>query len=530
MTNKTAKAFSYSVVIALGGFVFGFDASVISGVIGYVTKEFGLTAAQQGWIVGVPTLAAVFASLTVGVLADYFGRKRVLQFLALLYTVSAIASAFAYDFWSLTIARAIGGYAFGSLVLAPVFIAELSPAKLRGRLVAVNQLNIVVGLSAAYFVSLIFQRLAGMDLAIVDALGLKEHTWNWMLGVEAVPAFIWLVMLTFIPRSPRWLATAGKWEEAEEVLHKIAPPSEVQSSLDDIRSNITGMHDSFTARLGQLFSRKMMFILPLGIVIAIIQQITGINVVFFYAATIFELSGVGTDAAFVQAVSVGLVNVIFTFVAMAMIDSIGRKPLMIIGLLGVSLSLGLAAYGFSKATYTLDQPTAIEVAQSLERDDVTAEDAQKGLLAIADKTFNSDVEFRNAITDVLGPMEFEFHEAKIFQTSMTVDARMILFGILGFVASFAISLGPVMWVLLSEIFPVKIRGLAISLVTIFNSGTSFLVTRYFPEVVDASGIAFVFTGFTVFGILGLVFVVIFLPETKGLSLEEIEKKFVLSKG
>ena len=515
MAPQTRNALRYSIIISLGGFVFGFDASVISGVVGYVTREFQLTPLQQGMVVSAPTLAAVFASLTVGVLADFFGRKRVLQFLALLYTVSAVFSALADSFQSLVIARAIGGYAFGSLILAPVYIAELSPDRLRGRLVSINQLNIVVGLSAAYFVNYLIQIASGSGAPWVTSLGIDTHTWNWMLGIETLPALAWFLLLIGVPRSPRWLSTQGKWEEAEQVLRRIVESSELQKALDEIGSAVGAPAASLKSRLEELFSRKMIFILTIGLIVAVVQQITGINIVFFYATTIFEQSGVGTDAAFAQAASIGVVNVIFTLIAMATIDSLGRKPLMVVGLAGVAVSMAIVAYGFHQATYTIT-PDALEALE--ESLDVET------LAPIVGVEYQSDVAFKRAVGEAIGVGALRDNEAAILNAAMSANARLILFGILAFVASFAMSLGPVMWVLLSEIFPVKIRGVAISLVTIFNSGASWLVQFLFPIEVATFGSAGVFFSFSIFAVIGLGLVAWLLPETKGLSLEKLEEK------
>ncbi len=514
-SREVRNAFRYSIIIALGGFVFGFDASVISGVIGYVTREFGLSPLQQGLVVSAPTLAAVLASLTVGFLADLYGRKRMLQLMALLYIISAIFSALADSYMSLVIARAVGGYAFGSLYLAPVYIAELSPARLRGRMVSVNQLNIVVGLSAAYFINYYIQSISTSDAAWVSMLGVDKHTWNWMLGVEALPAAIWLGLLTFVPRSPRWLGTQGRWDEARAVVRQVTPPSEAETAIKEIEDTIGESATTLGDRLGELFSRKMIFIVTIGLVIAIVQQITGINIVFFYATTIFEQSGVGTNAAFAQAISIGLVNVVFTLIAMAAIDSIGRKPLMVIGLFGVAVSMGLVAWGFHNATYLLPQEALNELELSAYAEQ---------LAPVLGVEFASDVSFKNAIIAAIGDTVMRDNEAAILSVSMSANAKLILFGILGFVASFALSLGPVMWVLLSEIFPVKIRGLAVSLITVFNSGTSWLVQFLFPWSVAHIGSAGVFLAFSIFAIIGLVLVAWLLPETKGLSLEKLEAK------
>ena len=236
---------------------------------------------------------------------------------------------------------------------------------------------------------------------------------------------------------------------------------------------------------------------------------------FFNATTIFEQSGVGTDAAFALAISIGLVNIVFTVIAMAAIDSLGRRPLLIIGLVGVAFSMAVVAYGFNEATYELDAAAMAELEETAEL---------SALQSLVGVEFGSDIDFKNAAKEAVGASTFRDNEAAILNAAMAANSRLILFGILGFVASFAISLGPVMWVLLSEIFPVRIRGVAISLVTLFNSASSWLVQFLFPWTVATVGVAGVFLSFSIFALIGLVLVAWLLPETKGLSLEELEKK------
>ncbi|MEM8934510.1 MAG: MFS transporter, partial [Acidobacteriota bacterium] len=214
MPDKTRNVFAFASTVSLGGFIFGFDATVISGVIGFVTREFDLDTLQQGMVVGAPTLASVLAAVSVGPLADLVGRRRMLQWLALLYTVSAVLSALAPSYLALVAARFLGGYAFGTLVLAPLYIAEISPAKMRGFMVSVNQLNIVIGFSAAYFANFYILEASQSGAAWVTRFGLDQETWRFMLGVEIVPALLYLVLLTFfVPESPRWLIVRGRIDE-----------------------------------------------------------------------------------------------------------------------------------------------------------------------------------------------------------------------------------------------------------------------------------------------------------------------------
>jgi MFS family permease len=245
----------------------------------------------------------------------------------------------------------------------------------------------------------------------------------------------------------------------------------------------------------------------------VLQQITGINSVFFYAPMIFEQSGIGTDAAFIQAILVGLINVVFTIVAMGLIDKLGRKPLLAIGVTGVALSMFLLSYSFNAATYTLTNDSISKLPKEINVEQISV---------LQDKTYQSDTEFKQAVTEVIGVAAQNKYESELISASITMNALLILFGILGFVASFAISLGPVMWVLFSELFPNKIRGIAISFVGFINSAVSFLVQLVFPWELEKLGSTLTFLLYGIFALIGLVFIMKLLPETKGKSLEELE--------
>lgn len=516
MTPTYRSATIYAMIIAIGGFVFGFDASVIGGVVGYITSQFELEPWQIGLVVSAPTLAAIFASLSVGFVSDMIGRRRVLMMLALLYLLSAGASALSPNFLSLTIARAIGGYAFGSLTQAAIYIAEISPARLRGRMVAINQMTIVVGISTAYFTNLAIQNLAGSGLMWTETSGLAAEPWRWMLGLEVLPATVWLFALQIVPESPRWLATKNRWEEARLVLANIVPQEEVQQTLAEMQTQLKGVTQSNLPQLSELIGPKIRFALLIGFIMAVIQQITGINTVFFYATTIFEQSGVGTNAAFAQAVLVGLINVFVTAIAMLAIDKWGRRPLMIIGLIGVTLSMSLVAYGFYDATYIITHEAIISLGESIDTSTLTP---------LVDTIYASDLAFKTALTEAIGPTVLRDNEALLLSAAMHASSNLILAGILLFVASFALSLGPVMWVFLSEIFPSQVRGAAISIITLFNSGSSWLVQFLFPIQLAYTGIASVFAGYAVCAVVGLGLILWLMPETKGLTLEEIEDTF-----
>jgi sugar porter (SP) family MFS transporter len=460
VTQSTRHLTTTSQIVALGGFLMGFDVSVISGVVRFVEDEFALGPLQLGWVVSSLSLTAAAGMLASGPLSDRLGRRPVLQIAAVLFAVSAIASAVAPGYISLVIARMIGGLGVGAaLIVAPMYIAEMAPPESRGRFVSFNQLNIVVGISAAFFSNYLILTLGDSGAAWAQTLRLGDWNWRWMLGIETLPAVAYLLALSLVPESPRWLAMRGRDAEATEILGRVAG-SRAVAVLREVKESIAA-----EARLGQaswrvLLHPSLRLVMAIGIVVGILQQITGINAVFFYAPMIFERSGIATNAAFMQAALVGLVNLVFTLVAMAMIDRFGRRPLLGFGLAGIAACMLLLAWAFSSGDGN--------------------------------------------------------------------NPRLILFGILGFVASFAVSLGPVMWVLFSELFPNRARGIAISFVGLVNSATAFLVTLIFPWQLQSLGSAKTFLIYGLFALAGLAFVMRVLPETKGRSLEELETMLLRS--
>ena len=458
MTPSARYLTTTALIVALGGFLMGFDVSVVSGVVRFVEAEFALGPLQIGWVVSSLSLTAAIGMLASGPLSDRLGRRPVLQIAAVLFAVSAIASAVAPDYFTLVVARMLGGFGVGAaLIVAPMYIAEMAPPASRGRFVSFNQLNIVIGISAAFFSNYLILTLGESGGAWAEALRLGEWNWRWMLGIETLPAVAYLFALSLVPESPRWLAMRGRDAEATEVLGRVAGDG-AAAVLRDVKESIAA-----EARLGQASWRALLhpslrLVMTVGIVIGILQQVSGINAVFFYAPMIFEKSGIGTNAAFMQAALVGLVNLVFTVVAMAVIDRFGRRPLLVFGLSGIAACMLLLAWGFS-----------------------AGDDA---------------------------------------------NPRLILVAILGFVASFAVSLGPVMWVLFSELFPNRVRGVAISFVGLVNSGTAFLVILVFPWQLQSLGSATTFLLYALFALAGLAFVLRVLPETKGRSLEELEAVLV----
>jgi sugar porter (SP) family MFS transporter len=470
MTQNTRFTIRVALIVALGGFLMGFDASVISGVVGFIEPEFNLSNIQLGWAVASLTLTATLAMMVSGPLSDRFGRRPVLKVAAVLFAISAIASALAPDYLTLVAARMLGGFGVGAaLIIAPMYIAEIAPPEIRGRMVSFNQLNIVIGISAAYFSNYLILSLGQSDLAWAQSLNLGDWNWRWMLGVEALPAIFYFFALFSVPESPRWLVMHGRDREALGIMERVVGHTQATTDLREVRNSLDAEADKERGTIRELFQPAMRLVLTIGISVAILQQITGINSVFFYAPMIFEQSGIGTDAAFMQAVLVGLVNLVFTVLAILLIDKLGRRPLLGFGLAMIAACMLLLAYAFGSASYS-------------------------------------------SSGELIG-----------------MNPTLVLIGILGFVAGFAISLGPVMWVLFSELFPNRIRGVAISFVGLINSGVSFIVQLVFPWELENFGPSTTFLVYGLFAIAGLILVMRILPETKGRSLEELEAELVKGK-
>jgi len=515
MKKQKKSVLLIALVIAMGGFLMGFDASVISGVVKFIEPEFNLSKLELGWAVASLSLTATLAMMFAGPLSDRFGRRIILKYAALLYAISALLSAIAPSFIILVIARMIGGLGVGaSLILAPMYIAELSPPDTRGKMVSFNQLNIVIGISVAFFTNYLIVHLAGSDASWVESLKIRENNWRWMLGIELLPAVLYFFLLLIVPQSPRWLVMKGRYDEALKIMKSLGDEAIAEKVINEIKENV--LLDTTPKKktpLKELFLPAMRLVLTIGLIVSVLQQITGINSVFFYAPMIFEQSGIGTDASFIQAILVGITNVVFTIVAMALIDKLGRKPLLVIGVSSIAFFMFLLAFGFNQATYTLTETSISKL---------PAEINTSQLSPLINKTFDSDTKFKDEVTAIMGAETEKKFESDFITAAITMNPILILIGILGFVAAFAVSLGPVMWVLFSELFPNAIRGLAISFVGFINSAISFLVQLVFPWELATLGSTGTFLLYGIFAFVGLLLIIKLLPETKGKSLEELE--------
>jgi MFS transporter, SP family, arabinose:H+ symporter len=448
----TSRSIRIALVAALGGFLLGFDATVISGAVPFIRGYFGLGGASGslalGWAVSSLGWGAMAGNLCTGVLSDRYGRRAVLLLTAVLFFGSSLLAAAAHAYPTFILARILGGLAVGAAILtAPMYIAEIAPADRRGLLVATNQLMIVIGISASFFSN---------DLILTSGAG----SWRWMLGVEAIPAVVFLALLTTVPESPRWLLGRGRRREALEVMRAIHG-READAELGNVQLAPQARRaGSWSA----LFGRRMRFVMVFAAGLAFFQQITGINAVLYYLPTIFAQAGGGLHSAFRQAAIVGAVNFAMTIVAMRWLDRLGRKPLLVVGTGGMAAALLAIGWAFRAG-------------------------AGSGGVAVAHPT-------------------------------------IVLIAVVAFVASFAISLGPVTWVMVAEIFPNEQRALALSVVGFWNSLVSATVTLVFPWETAHWGASGTFFGYGLLAVAALVFVLLLGPETRGKTLEEIERSFL----
>ncbi len=489
-----------SLIVALGGFLLGFDSAVISGAVKGITVYFEMTKAMVGFSVGCVIFGAMAGNLMAGPMADKFGRKKVLIFVAALFAISASWSALATGYVEFVIARIIGGIGVGGAILiAPIYIAEIAPPKLRGSLVSFNQLNIVLGISVAYFSNYFLVNIEG-------------DSWRWMLGVEAIPAVIYFFGLFTVPRSPRWLIRKlNQIEGARKILTKIGGEAYAEYTIEEIQQGLAKKESK--GKLSDIFKSKYATIMTIALGIAFFQQITGINAVFYYAPTIFEQAGGSTDSSFLQAIVVGLTNLAFTLVAIWLIDKLGRKPLLLIGTVAMTVALLMTTFAFKNATYdfnteNLGKVQNTEIKTVLSTLEGQSFDSQSALFAVVQNQLDGDL---------FG--EFEREELKNF---ISINATLVLVAILLYVAAFAISLGPVMWTLISEVFPSKIKAIAISVVGFFNSLISYTVTQVFPWELSSLGPTTTFAIYAALSFCAILFVYKFVIETKGRSLEEVE--------
>ena len=517
MSNFKKNAFKYSTIVALGGFVFGLDAALISGAFKFITAEFDLNEWQVGALGFGPGIGVLIALPLAAWSSNKYGRKATLKVIAAMYLISALGSAFAPSFVTLFSARLLGGLAFSSITLAAMYIGEIAPAERRGKLVSMTQINIVIGITIAYFINYWLVETANSDAEWVTTFGIREYTWRWMLGIEVIPALIWFGLLYLVPRSPAWLVYKGEFDEAKRTLSKVVPESEIEEKVEEMKLSLqeSNQDRSVGTQMKEIFSKKMTIIAIVAFTMAIVQQSTGINAVLTYAPTVMEQLGLGEKAAFQQAIWIGLVSIVFTVLSLVMIDKAGRRPLMISGLIWVILSLGICAYGFDSAKYEVTNEAIAEMQDIPNVDKLTT---------LVGKQFDSDIEFKEAVKGVMGDISARDNSSVFLQKSAVLNATLILIGILSFIAAFHFSVGPIMWVLLSEIFPISVRGIAIPFFALLSSTISALTQFFFPWQLANMGASTIFLFYGAIVFVGLIILYKFLPETKNLTIEEIQAK------
>lgn len=445
--SSAAFLFKVSAIAALGGLLFGYDTAVIAGAIGFLQIKFNLSAAMIGWAASSAIWGCVLGAMVAGYMSDRIGRKKVLLITAVLFAVSAIGSGIPNNLTQFILARFIGGVGVGAAsMLSPLYISEVAPARIRGTLVSLYQLAIVIGINLVYYIN--------MEIATQNSEAWNiDLGWRYMLGSETIPAVLFLLLLFIVPESPRWLVKNKREQEALNTLTKINGKEEAEEVMQEIKEALT--HETGTVR--ELFKPGLRMALLVGVVLALFSQITGINAIIYYAPEIFKSIGFATDSALTQTLLIGVVNTIFTFVALWLIDKVGRRALLLWGVSGMVVCL-------------------------------------------------------------LGV-------GICFYYSFTSGPWVLLF-ILGFIACFASSLGPIPWVIMSEIFPTKIRGVAMSFCTMILWIGVILITQLTPMLLKGMGGAFTFWIFTINAIVLLIFIWKMVPETMGRTLEEIEQSWL----
>lgn len=524
MDSNTRRAFIYATIVAMGGFVFGVDAALISGGVDLIKAEFSLSPEQVGTFVSAPGWAVLVSLPFFGIVCNRFGRKKAILVISILYLISAIASTFAPNFWTLTAARFLGGVGWCSITLASMYIGEIAPPKWRGKLVSMTQINIVVGLFGAYFITYLIHHLVGSDTGLLTSWGANaQNEWRWMLGAEIPICLVWIFLLAIIPESPYWSIYAGREEEARRNLLKIMPEDKIEGHIREVSQSLDSgskERSNFQEFLA-IFSRPMWLIFIIAFTIAIAQQSSGINAVLFYAQTIFKQLGIGEDAAFVQAVWVGLTSVIFTVLGLLLVDKLGRRPLVIWGMVWIIASLGLCAYAFNGARYKLSTESVAAFQQEM-----AEQDGIDKLSQLSDVEYKSDIDFRVALREAIGDEATSNNFSRFLESAISINSMLVLLGILSFIAAFHFSVGPVMWVIFSEIFPASIRGMAIPFFAVVTSLTSALVQFFFPRQLESMGMSTIFLTYGATVLIGLIILFFTLRETKNMSIEEIEDALV----
>lgn len=441
-------------VASLGGVLFGFDTAVISGTFSFVEQHFTLDKIEVGWFASSALVGAIAGAAIAGVLSDKLGRKPVLMVSAMLFLISALGSTVPPNFVFLICARLLGGIGVGmASVLAPLYISEIAPPKIRGRLVALYQLSIVIGILLAYFSNWLLLDFSQNNPITFGSAGifhkiLVAEVWRGMFGSEILLSGLFILLLFLIPESPRWLINNGQHDKGYNILVKISGNIIAKTELAEIKETV----NHAKGRISELIKPGLRLALIVGVGLSVFGQFTGVNIIVYYGPTILESAGYKLDSALQFQVAIGIINLIFTIIALWKIDSWGRRPLLIWGMAAVFVSLMIIATLFS-----------------------------------------------------LG------------QTGIWIVIMLCVY-----MAALAFSINAVIWVLIGEIFPTRIRGRAMSIATFANWSINFLTAFLFPWYVDKIGVGAGFFTFAFMCLIGTIFFYKYVPETKGKSLEEIE--------
>jgi MFS transporter, SP family, sugar:H+ symporter len=456
------KVIQLASVAALGGFLFGFDTAVINGAVGAMRDQFGMNAGLTGFVVSSALLGCLAGAYLAGRLADRWGRLRVMFLASALFTLSAVGSALAFGPVDMILWRVIGGLGVGAAsVIAPAYIAEISPAEIRGRMGSLQQLAIVTGIFVALLSNYAIAQAAGGS---AETLWFGLEAWRWMFLVEAIPAITYGVLAATIPESPRYLVSLGRESSAREILSSVLKDG-VDLRISEIKRTILQDRRSRFSDLKKP-TGGLLPIVWIGIGLSVFQQFVGINVIFYYSSTLWQSVGFSEEDALAQTVITSVTNIVVTLVAIALIDHIGRRRLLMIGSTGMTLSLGVMAWVFSQARL------------------VTGEDGE--LVPVLEGS--------------QGPIAL-----------VAANAFVVFFGM---------SWGPAVWVLLGEMFNNRIRGTALGLAAAAQWGANFLISSTFPSMAEI-GLWFAYGFYTIAALASLFFVLRFVPETKGKELEDM---------
>lgn len=463
-TEEVQTSFLYvlfiSSVAAIGGFLFGFDSGVINGTVTALGNAFNASDVASGFNVASVLLGCAVGALMAGPISDRFGRKPIMIITAVIFAISAFGSGISSSSAEFIFYRLIGGLGIGAAsVLAPAYIAEVAPAALRGRLATLQQLAIVLGLFAAFLSNFLIASVSGGAEAM---LMLDIAAWRWMFWVELLPALLFLVGVIFIPESPRYLVAQGKVEEARAIFKRIATGVE-DEQIEEVKKSLQGDKKPNIRDLFIEGKKKIHPIIWIGIGLSVFQQFVGINVVFYYGAELWQAAGFDESQSLFINLIAGTTNIISTFIAIALVDKIGRKPLLLIGSVGMFISLGALTFIFG--TGGLDEA---------------------GKLALSDTT----------------------------GTVALIMANL-------FVVFFGLSWGPIVWVLLGEMFNNRIRGAALAIAASAQWLANFAITMTFPILLGSFGLAGAYGLYTVSALLSIFFVIKYIKETRGVRLEEM---------